>query len=75
MIISKQPVPPVVMTIEEVTDPVELARWKARKERADRNVACWQASVKEVYSRHRGKCVCFAGGSISWPILLVQPGG
>jgi hypothetical protein len=51
--------PPIVM--EEVTDPVELAAAHARREKFDRNIAWLQAHVSEVYSNHRGKCICIAG--------------
>ena len=49
---------PLVM--EEVTDPEELARARAQRERADRNAAWLQAHASEVY-RHRGKHICIAG--------------
>ncbi len=51
--------PPIVM--EEITDPEELARGRARRARYDRNSAWLQAHVSEVYSQHRGKCICIAG--------------
>ena len=50
---------PVV--IEEVVDPRELAAARAQRERFDRNSAWLQAHADEVYSRHRGKCICIAG--------------
>lgn len=50
---------PLVM--EEVTDPEELAKARAQRERFDRNAAWLQAHATEVYTRHRGKCVCIAG--------------
>ena len=52
-------IPPVVM--EEVTDPVELAKARAQRERFDRNAAWLQAHAHEVYSQHRGKFICIAG--------------
>lgn len=52
-------VPRVVM--KEVTDPEEVARARAQRERFDRNAAWLQANAKEVYTRHRGKCICIAG--------------
>ncbi len=51
--------PNIVMS--EVTDPVEMAKTRARHERADRNYAWLAAHVTEVYSKHRGKCICVAG--------------
>ena len=50
---------PVVM--EDVTDPEELAKAQAQRERFDRNSAWLQAHVAEIYSRYRGKCICIAG--------------
>jgi hypothetical protein len=51
--------PPIVMT--EVTDPDDLARARAQRERYDRNFAWLQAHASEVYSRHRGSYICVAG--------------
>jgi len=56
---SAQQRPPVVM--EEVTDPEELAKARALREKFDRNWAWFQAHVPEIYSRYRGKCICIAG--------------
>jgi hypothetical protein len=50
---------PVVM--EEVTDPEEIAKARARRARFDRNSAFLEAHAGEVYTRHRGKCVYVAG--------------
>ncbi|MEK6287717.1 MAG: hypothetical protein AABO57_18525 [Acidobacteriota bacterium] len=49
------------IVMEEVTDPEELAKARAQDERFDRNSAWLQAHIPEVYSRHRGKCICVAG--------------
>lgn len=51
--------PKIVM--EEVTDPQELARARAMRERFDRNAAWLQAHAHEVYSQNRGKHICIAG--------------
>ena len=51
--------PPIVM--EEVTDPEELAKAQAQRQRFDRNSAWLQAHVAEIYTRYRGKCICIAG--------------
>jgi hypothetical protein len=51
--------PTVVM--EEVTDPEELAKARAQDERFERNSAWLQAHISEIYSQHRGKCICIAG--------------
>jgi len=50
---------PIVM--EEVTDPVELAEARAQRGQFDRNSAWLEAHASEVYSKHRGKCICVAG--------------
>lgn len=50
---------PIVM--EEVTDPVELARAKVQDERFERNWAWFEAHAAEIYRQHRGKCLCIAG--------------
>jgi len=50
---------PIVM--EEVTDPAELAEARAQREQFDRNSAWLQTHASEVYSKHRGKCICIAG--------------
>jgi hypothetical protein len=50
---------PIVMS--EVTDPVELAISRALFARADCNSAWLQAHVPEIYSTHRGRCICVAG--------------
>lgn len=53
---------PVVM--EEVTDPVEVAAAQAQRQRFDRNFAWFQAHAQDIYSRHRGRCVCIAGAEL-----------
>jgi hypothetical protein len=50
---------PIVMT--EVTDPEELAKAKVQDERFERNWAWFEAHNAEIYSLHRGKCLCIAG--------------
>jgi hypothetical protein len=52
--------PPLII-MEEVTDPKELAKAQAQRERFDRNSAWLQAHALEIYARHRGKCICIAG--------------
>jgi hypothetical protein len=49
------------ITMEEVTDPEELAQARARGERFARNSAWLQAHAKEIYTQYRGKCICVAG--------------
>ncbi len=50
---------PIVM--EEVTDPDELAKARARRERFDRNFDWFQAHATEIFTRYRGKCIVIAG--------------
>jgi hypothetical protein len=51
----------IPITMEEVTDPEELARARARDERFARNSAWLQAHATEIYTQYRGKCICVAG--------------
>ncbi len=53
---------PIVM--EKVTDPAELAKARAQRARFDRNAAWLEAHASEVYSSHRGKCICIAGKAL-----------
>lgn len=53
------PRPPI--TLEEVTNPVDLAQVQRQREQFDRNFAWLQAHASEVYANHRGKCICIAG--------------
>ncbi|SRR6266498_555007 len=50
---------PVVM--EEVTDPVELAKARAQDERFERNWVWFEAHAPAIYRAHRGKCYCVSG--------------
>jgi hypothetical protein len=49
------------IVMEEVTDPVELAKALAQDERFERNWAWFEAHAAEIYPRHRGKAYCIAG--------------
>jgi hypothetical protein len=49
------------VSMELVTDPEELAKARKQDGRFARNSAWLQAHIPEVYSRHRGKCICVAG--------------
>lgn len=51
----------IPLVMREVSDPGELARARALRERADRNAAWLQAHAASVYSQHRGRHVCIAG--------------
>ena len=52
---------PSPIVIEEVSDPVELAKARAQDERFARNWAWFESHASEIYASHRGKCVCIAG--------------
>lgn len=49
------------VVMEEVTDADEIAKARAQRESFDRNARWLQRHIPEVYSRHRGKCICVAG--------------
>jgi len=53
---------PIVM--EQVTDAHELAVARHRREQFDRNSDWLQAHASEVFSQHRGKCICIAGAEL-----------
>jgi hypothetical protein len=57
MIRVKQP----AITMEEVTDVVELAKARAQDERFERNWVWFEVHAAEIYARHRGKCLCISG--------------
>jgi hypothetical protein len=48
--------------MEVVTDPVELAKARAQREKFDRNWAWLQAHTQEAYAdANRGRYICIAG--------------
>lgn len=47
--------------LEIVTDPDELANARALDEQFYRNAAWLKAHAAEVYSTHRGMCICISG--------------
>jgi hypothetical protein len=49
------------ITIEEVTDPIQIAEARRQRELFDRNSAWLQANIPLVYSQHRGKHICISG--------------
>lgn len=49
------------VVIEEVTDPIELAKAQAQRERFDRNWVWFKARATALYERFRGQCVVIAG--------------
>lgn len=52
------------VAMEEMTDPAELTKAQAQRERFDRNWAWFKARATEVYERFRGQCVVIAGEEI-----------
>ena len=50
---------PLVMA--EVTDPVELASIKSRRERFRKNSDWLEANISLVYAQHRGQFICVSG--------------
>jgi hypothetical protein len=50
---------PIVM--EDMLDPAALAQARVQDERYKRNFAWFQAHAAEIFTRHRGKCICIAG--------------
>src|SRR5690242_10364571 len=58
-VVSEGPYPAIM---EVVTDPEDIARWRARQERFTRNADWLQVHLSEVYSpENRGRFVCIAG--------------
>jgi hypothetical protein len=55
---------PGKIVMEEVTDPVEIAKAREQRQRADRSWAWLQSRGMEVYDAHRGKCICVAGEEV-----------
>jgi hypothetical protein len=60
MILSRA-VPESPIHIEELTDPDEIARARARRARFDRNWEWFKARAQQIYDAHRGKHVYVAG--------------
>lgn len=57
MVVKQDPVS--LMTTE--SDPADLDRYHARRERFERNLAWFVAHAAEIYATCRGKCICVAG--------------
>ncbi|HEX7446250.1 MAG TPA: hypothetical protein VF306_01825 [Pirellulales bacterium] len=49
------------LIIEVVDDVDALAKAREQREKSNRNIAWLKAHAHEVYSHHRGKCICIAG--------------
>ncbi len=50
-----------LIIMEQITDPVELAKAQAREELFERNSVWFDAHATEIYHTHRGKCLCISG--------------
>ena len=57
-----EPLPRI--TMEQVTDPVELSKYAARQAQLERNWAWFEQHAQEIYRTHRGKCLCIAGAQL-----------
>jgi hypothetical protein len=53
--------PPIQITMEEVTDPQEIVAFQARRAQAQRNSDWLQAHAHEIYTQQRGKFIVVAG--------------
>ncbi len=51
----------MLITMENITDPEELAQAREEDERFARNSAWLQMHAAEIYTQYRGKCICVAG--------------
>ena len=56
--------PECAIVVEKVTDPEELATAQVQDERFEQNVSWLREHAEEVYSHHRGKFICIAGGEL-----------
>lgn len=52
---------PIQITMEEITDPEELAKLRPQWEQAERNSAWLQQHATEIYRNYRGKFIVVAG--------------
>lgn len=53
-----------IILIEEATSPEELVKSRTEREQFDCNSAWLQTNIPVVYSQHRGKFICIAGGEL-----------
>lgn len=49
------------VVMEVITDPVENAKARVRREKNDRNWEWFEAHAQQIYTTHRGKVICVAG--------------
>ncbi len=54
---------PIIMT-EETMSAEEAAAAQKQQEQFDRNSDWLEAHIPEIYSQHRGKCICIAGQEV-----------
>ncbi len=52
---------PIPITLDEITDPEEIARFRVQWEQTECNSAWLQAHAHEIYTQHRGKFIVVAG--------------
>ena len=52
------------LVMEEITDPTVLHEARLRREQFDRNYAWFQAHIADIYTQHRGKCICVVGETL-----------
>ncbi len=53
--------PHIQITMEEVIDPAEIARFRASMAQVERNANWLEAHATEIYRNHRGKFIVVAG--------------
>lgn len=53
--------PPIQVTMEEITDPEEIARFRAAMTQVMRNADWLEAHATEIYRNYRGKYIVVAG--------------
>ncbi len=58
------PLEKLKVVMEEMTDPIELAKAQVQRERFDRNWAWFKTRATEIYERFRGQCVVIAGEEV-----------
>jgi hypothetical protein len=52
------------IVLEEVADPAQLTEAQARRQRLEQNWTWFEAHATEIYTQHRGKCICISGGEL-----------
>jgi len=54
----------IKIEMQTVTDTDELAKAQKQREQFDRNSVWLQTHISDIYTKHRGKCVCVAGQDV-----------